>query len=496
MHAQPQALRHARGLGFHGDAMRREQIAQRQLLCAVRPALDLESPAAAGQGLQFVQQVLLAHGPGLAAFPQAAHHGVERVALGFEFAAQRQVQAQRHQRAFGVVTHGGVDGVFVLAVVLDPGVKAGLRHALHMAAGGLLHLQEGLAQQSDVGGVVDQSCAAQQDVVVIAGEAFKEPQQLRVVLLAVVVAGKGIGAQLLDVPGVKVLVADQAQQRGVALWLAWAGGQACVAWQIIAFADQGSAVAVLQPAIAVMHGVEHEKVVFVRRFFTRCLARSVPEMNRRLADFLRVGQQALAVKGGQSTGHHKAVRHTAGVEAAAPERAQLHRAVHQFVVVRGLVQAKAFFVGFERRQARGRLPTGLALHGLQLQLVRRLFLSVHPQAHTRAIEEAALAVEPSGAHRVVKGIDLVAQHQRLPALASDGPAALVLLLCGQTAPALLGAQVLQVFGKLTHQITARNPHRQRHGLLRRWLRNSQRDLEQMRMQVGGFNGVVDGGHGQ
>jgi hypothetical protein len=33
-------------------------------------------------------------------------------------------------------------------------------------------------------------------------------------------------------------------------------------------------------------------------------------------------------------------------------------------------------------------------------------------------------------------------------------------------------------------------------LLRRWLRNSQRDLEQMRMQVGGFNGVVDGGHGE
>ncbi len=194
------------------------------------------------------------------------------MAFGFEFAAQRQVQAQSHQRAFGVVTHGGVGGVFVLAVVLDPGVKAGLRHTLHMAAGGLLHLCDGLAQQSDVGGVVDQPCAAQQDVVVVAGEAFKEPQQLGVVFLRVVVAGKGIGAQLLDVPGVKVLVADQAEQRGVALWLARAGRQAVVARQVIALADQGGAVAVLQPAIAIVHGVEHEEVVLVRRFFASSLA--------------------------------------------------------------------------------------------------------------------------------------------------------------------------------------------------------------------------------
>ena len=221
----------------------------------------------------------------------------------------------------------------------------------------------------------------------------------------------------------------------------------------------------------------------------------MPKTNGGLADFLCVGQQPVTVKGGQSPRHHKAVRHAAGVEAAAPERAQFHRAVHQFVVIRGLVKAKAFFVGFERCQARGGLPTGLALHSLQLQLMRRVFLPVHPQAQARAIEKAALAVQPGGAHRVVKSIDLVTQHQGLPAIASNGPAALVMLLCGQTAAALFGAQVLQVFGELAHQITARNPHRQRHGLLRCGFSDGERHPKQMGVQVGGFNGVVDGGHG-
>ncbi len=220
----------------------------------------------------------------------------------------------------------------------------------------------------------------------------------------------------------------------------------------------------------------------------------MPETDGRFADFLCVGQQAVTVKGGQGTGYHKAVRHAAGVEAATPERAQLHGAVHQFVVVGGLVQAKAFLIGFDGRETRGGVPGGLVFDGGQLQLVGRIFLPMHPQAQAGAIEETALAVQPGGAHRIVKGINLVAQHQGLPALARDGPAALVLLRDGQAAAALFGAQVLQVFGKLAHQITARNPHGQRHGLLRRWLGNSQRDLEQMRMQVGGFNGVVDGAH--
>ncbi len=48
--------------------------------------------------------------------------------------AQAQVQRQRDQRALGVVADGGVGRVLVAAVVLGPGVEAGLRHALHAGA--------------------------------------------------------------------------------------------------------------------------------------------------------------------------------------------------------------------------------------------------------------------------------------------------------------------------------------------------------------------------
>jgi hypothetical protein len=105
-----------------------------------------------------------------------------------------------------------IGGVLVLAVVLDPGVEAGLGHGLHQAARRLQHLVDGARDELEVLAVVQQSGAAQEQVVVVAGEAFEEPQQLGVVLLLVVVAGQFGRAQALDVPGVEVLVADQAQQ--------------------------------------------------------------------------------------------------------------------------------------------------------------------------------------------------------------------------------------------------------------------------------------------
>ena len=249
--------------------------------------------------------------------------------------AQVQVQAQRHQRAFGVVAHRGVGGVFVLAVVLHPGIKAGLCHRLHLAARRLQHLVDSLGDELEVGGVVNQARTAQQQVVVIAGKALEKPQQLRVVFLVVVVAGKLGGAQPLHVPGVEIFVADEAEQGGVALALA----RLALAGKVAAPADQGSGVAVFQPAVAVVHGVEHEQVAGKRG-----LALAVPEANGGFANLLRVGQQPLAVKRWRGPGHHEAVGHTACGELAHPEVAHFHGAVHQFVVVGCGVQAKAFFI--------------------------------------------------------------------------------------------------------------------------------------------------------
>ena len=79
----------------------------------------------------------------------------------------------------------------------------------------------------------------------------------------------------------------------------------------------------------------------------------MPETDGRFADFLRIGQQARAIECRRGAGDDESVWHAAGLEGAAPERAQLKRTVGQFVVVRRLVGAEALRVDLERRQPRG-----------------------------------------------------------------------------------------------------------------------------------------------
>ena len=88
----------------------------------------------------------------------------------------------------------------------------------------------------------------------------------------------------------------------------------------------------------------------------------MPERDRRLADALAVGQQALAVEVGQRAGHDELVLDALRLEAAAPEAAQLDRMVDELVVAVGLVAALA------RGRHRGRdLP--VARQAAQLELV-------------------------------------------------------------------------------------------------------------------------------
>ncbi|MNT64531.1 hypothetical protein D3C72_2024420 [compost metagenome] len=65
--------------------------------------------------------------------------------------------------------------------------------------------------QLEVSSVIDQASAAQQQIVVIAGETFKKPQQLGVVFLVIVIRHQFCRPQALDVPSMKILVADQPQ---------------------------------------------------------------------------------------------------------------------------------------------------------------------------------------------------------------------------------------------------------------------------------------------
>jgi len=458
----------------------------------VHPLRQLRIEGAARQLFQHRPQVGLGHRAACRAGPQGTHHCIEG---SLAFAAQGQVQAQGHQRAFGVVAHRGIGRVFVLAVVLDPGIEAGLGHGLHGPARGLQHLVDGLGDELEISGVIDQPGAAQQQIVEVAGETFEEPQQLGVVLPAVVVRGELGRAQALDVPGVEVFVADQPEQRGVAL----AGPGLSLAGQVAAATNQGRGVAVLQPAIAVRHGIEHEHVTFERRLALGAM----PETDGGLADLLGVGQQPLAVKRGGRTGHHKLVGNAAGLEAAHPERAQFYRAVHQFVVVGSAIQAKALLVGGQRLEPRGHGPLRGGSGAGHVQRVAVLFLAMHAQAQAGAVEEATRGVQPGRAHRVVVGADGVSQIQRLARRAGHLPAMLVKLGQGQRTFALARTQLLQIFRKLPHQIAARDPDGQGQLLQRCRAGDGQRDAEQVRMQVGWSDAVVNlgglgaawGGHG-
>ena len=165
----------------------------------------------------------------------------------------------------------------------------------------------------------------------------------------------------------------------------------------------------LQPAVAVVHRVEHEQVVFVGR-----LLRAVPEADLRLADLLRVGQQAGAVEAGGGAGDHKAVRHAAGAEAAAPERRPFRPGSRPARRSRRPGSCRNPACRFSAGP--GRWPPTSRSWRAEATISSRCgasVLALDAQAQAAAVEEAAPGVQPGGAHRVVVGIHLVDQLQRL-----------------------------------------------------------------------------------
>ena len=249
----------------------------------------------------------------------------------------------------------------------------------------------------------------------------------------------------------------------------------------------------LQSAIGIVHCIEHEQIVLLRRFVRQALAcrRAVPETNFGLANTPGVRQQLFTIKCGRGTGHHQAVAHAARDERAAPEPPHLHRAVDQFIVVGGLVAAKAKFGGFDGLQCGRHLPATQRLVARDLQHMGQELLAVYTQEQAGAVEKTAARIQPGAAHRVVERIHLVTHQQRRSRVAGDFPVAFVQLHQGQRMAALDGTQSLKVFGKLAHQITAGYPDRQTQALQGGRLGDRERDTEQVGVQVGDLNPVVD-----
>ena len=96
-----------------------------------------------------------------------------------------------------------------MAVVLHPGIKTGLCRTLYLASWCLQNQVDGFVEEFEILTIVNQLGTAQQQIVVVTGEAFKEPQQFGVILLGVVVAHELGGAQLFHIPSVKILVTDE-----------------------------------------------------------------------------------------------------------------------------------------------------------------------------------------------------------------------------------------------------------------------------------------------
>jgi hypothetical protein len=115
--------------------------------------------------------------------------------------------------------------------------------------------------------------------------------------------------------------------------------------------DQRRAGAMLEPAPALVDGVEQEQVALERR-----LAARVPEPDRGLADPLRVGEKRLAIEVRQGAGDDELVDDARRAEAAAPEAAELDRVVDQLVVVGGNEFVRR--AGRLRREGGRDLPVG------------------------------------------------------------------------------------------------------------------------------------------
>jgi hypothetical protein len=213
----------------------------------------------------------------------------------------------------------------------------------------------------------------------------------------------------------------------------------------------------------------------------------MPERDLRLADALRVGEQACTVEIGQRAGDHVLVRHAAGLEAAAPEAAQLHGMVDELVVARRLVRAATGPIDLDRPHCGRDLPAGR--QAAQLDAVRLGLAALDAQAQRGAVEEAAVRVDKGGAHRGVERIDQVADDQRRAPFAARQPGRLVELLQRQLARALLRAQLRQVARELAHQVAAGDPRRQAQALLGSRPRHGEGDAKQVGMRLRDFDSV-------
>ncbi|MNQ77235.1 hypothetical protein D3C85_920950 [compost metagenome] len=393
------------------------------------------------------------------AFPQQAHHIVQRTRAR-RFLADQQIQAQRHQRALGVIADQRIGRILVLLVIARPRVERAFRDRLLGAAGRARHVRDRLGQQAQVVGLSDRAGAQQQQVVVVGRKALEHPQQARQVGLRKIVGRKGVRLDPLHVPGMEVLVAHQAQKAPVAVALALLAQHR----QVLARRHQRRAGAMLQPAVTVARHHRHEDVAVGTVQERRALRARFEERDLCLADLLHVVGDARQIQIRRDAGEHQFVLGPMGDETRHLRRAHLDGMVDQRVVVRRQVQAEAVaagraFVAVGFRKAGVDLPALDAARRRQVHQAGQVVLAMHAQENAGAIEEAVSFVQMRAAHRQVPGIDHVLHPQRT--VTGRGlPGVVVDFVDIHPPRAGMRGHRFDLARKIADQIAARNPGRQ------------------------------------
>ena len=199
------------------DAELGQQYAERRVdgraQCLVEESPEVQPAEAGGEAFE------LSFGQAGAVFPSVflpedPHHGIQGTGTG-RAVPDLEVQRQGHQGPLEVIADGRVRGVLVRAIELDPRVEAGLLQGLLAAPRGAVELGQGAPEQLEVLLDGDEPTAPEREVIVIGRDALEDPELAGIGLGPEVGAHELGRADALDVPGMEVLVADEAEEAPV-----------------------------------------------------------------------------------------------------------------------------------------------------------------------------------------------------------------------------------------------------------------------------------------
>jgi hypothetical protein len=109
----------------------------------------------------------------------------------------QEVDAKRNKRAFGVLAQDRIRRIFILTVVLDPGIKARVRQTLYLPRRSREHLIDGAFERLQIGFSGDHACSKEHEIVVVGRESLENPEQARVVLTVWVVVHESLRSDAL-----------------------------------------------------------------------------------------------------------------------------------------------------------------------------------------------------------------------------------------------------------------------------------------------------------